>query len=198
MLKRLKILLKKELYEFRFNYKAWFLGFLSVLAVYAPTTWKKEAPVFLLFLWLLISVGQYVYESYYTETNCGAWIFIHNIKFSFFELFFVKFLCSLMIVTVIMIIDIPNLIGKIWISDFFVIFLLTIIEIEITQLSVMFSKGSEDTSSTIATILSVVLLFAAFSIQSAFLRISLLVLLAFLFGYLCNAVSKTIKYRSQL
>lgn len=57
MLKRLNVLLKKEIYEFRFNYKAWFVAFLSVLAIYAPTTWKHEAPVFLLCLWLIISMG---------------------------------------------------------------------------------------------------------------------------------------------
>lgn len=118
--------------------------------------------------------------------------------FSFFELFFVKFLCSLMIVSIIMIIDIPNLIGKIWISDFFLIFLFTVIEIEITQLSIIFSKGSESTSATIGTIISVILLFIAFYIQNAVLRISLLVLLAVLLGYICNVVSKKIKYRSQL
>ncbi|QOW61172.1 hypothetical protein [Treponema pedis] len=194
----MKILFKKELYEFRYNYKAWFIAFLSIAAVYAPTSWKHEAPVFLLCLWLLISIGQYIYESYYTETKHGGWIFIHNMGVTFFELFFAKFLCSLMMVIVIMIIDIPNLIGKIWISDFFLIFLFTIIQIEITYLSIIFSKGSEATSSTVGTILSVVLLFAAFYIQNAFLRIFLLAVLACFLGFVCKTVSKTLKYRTQL
>ncbi len=198
MLKRLKILFKKELYEFRFNYKAWVLAFLSILFVYAPTTWKYEAPVFSLFLCLLISISQYVCESYYTETNYGAWIFTHNMGFSFFELFFVKFLCSIILVAVIMIIDIPNLRGKIGISDFFVIFLLTIIEIEITQLSIIFSKGSENTSSTIGTILSIVLLLSVFYLKSRILCILLLISIAVLLGYICNSISKAIRYRSQL
>lgn len=195
---KLKILLKKELYEFRYNYKAWVLVIICIAGLYVPWMKDRDLQVFTASFFILLSVGQYIYNSYADEINYSGAIFIHNLNFSFLQVFFVKIFFSFLIAAVILVADFPNISKEIKITDFFWLPPLIIAGAGIMQLSGISSKGSEDTSSVIMFIVSFIMLVCIMLIQLIILRIITCVALAAILVFISNKVSYSLKYRTQL
>ncbi|MEL3913085.1 hypothetical protein [Treponema pedis] len=194
----LKILLKKELYEFRYNYKAWLIIIICTAVSYVPWLRKHDISVFTASFFILLAVGQYIYNSYSDEINSSGSIFIHNLNFSFLQVFFIKIFFSFVIAAVILIADIPNINGVIKTADFFWLFPLIVTGAAVMQLSSVSSKGSEDTSATVSIIISFIMLVCIMLIQVMILRILACMLLAVLSVYAAYKVSYSLKYRTQL
>lgn len=195
---KLKILLKKELYEFRYNYKAWVLVIICIAGLYVPWMKDRDLQVFTASFFILLSVGQYIYNSYADEINYSGAVFIHNLNFSFLQVFFVKIFFSFLIAAVILIADFPNISKEIKITDFFWLSPLIIAGAGIMQLSGISSKGSEDTSSVIMSIVSFIMLVCVMLIEIVILRILTCIVLAAVSVYTANKVSYSLKYRTQL
>ncbi|AGT44348.1 hypothetical protein [Treponema pedis] len=195
---QLKILLKKELYEFRYNYKAWLAIIICIAVVYVPTLWTQKYQVFTASFFILLAVGQYIYNSYSDEINSSGSIFIHNLNFSFLQVFFIKIFFSFVIAALMLIADIPNISKEIKIIDFLWLSPLIIAGASIMQLSGISSKGSEDTSSVIMFIVSFIMLTCVMLIQVMILRILTCMFLAVLSVYAAYKVSYSLKYRTQL
>ncbi|WP_024465323.1 hypothetical protein [Treponema pedis] len=195
---QLKILLKKELYEFRYNYKAWLAIIICIAVVYVPTLWTQKYQVFSVSFFILLAVEQYIYNSYSDEINSSGSIFIHNLNFSFLQVFFIKIFFSFVIAAVILIADIPNINGVIKTTDFFWLFPLIVTGAAVMQLSSVSSKGSEDTSATVSIIVSFIMLVCIMLIQVMILRILICMFLAVLSVYAAYKVSYSLKYRTQL
>ncbi|WP_024469702.1 hypothetical protein [Treponema pedis] len=194
----LKILLKKELYEFRYNYKAWLIIIICTAGLYVPWMKDRGLQVFTASFFILLAVGQYIYNSYSDEINSSGSIFIHNLNFSFLQVFFIKIFFSFVIAAVILIADIPNINGVIKTADFFWLFPLIVTGAAVMQLSSVSSKGSEDTSATVSIIISFIMLVCIMLIQVMILRILACMLLAVLSVYAAYKVSYSLKYRTQL
>ncbi|WP_024467997.1 hypothetical protein [Treponema pedis] len=195
---QLKILLKKELYEFRYNYKAWAVAVICTAGLYAPWMKDRGLQVFTASFFILLAVGQYIYNSYSDEINSSGSIFIHNLNFSFLQVFFIKIFFSFVIAALMLIADIPNISKEIKIIDFLWLSPLIIAGVGIMQLSGISSKGSEDTSSVIMFIVSFIMLTCVMLIQVMILRILACMFLACLFVFIAYKVSYSLKYRTQL
>ncbi|WP_024470128.1 hypothetical protein [Treponema pedis] len=195
---QLKILLKKELYEFRYNYKAWAVAVICTAGLYVPWMKDRGLQVFTASFFILLAVGQYIYNSYSDEINSSGSIFIHNLNFSFLQVFFIKIFFSFVIAALMLIADIPNINGVIKTADFFWLFPLIVTGAAVMQLSSVSSKGSEDTSATVSIIVSFIMLVCIMLIQVMILRILICMFLAVLSVYAAYKVSYSLKYRTQL
>ncbi|MGF7108991.1 hypothetical protein DYQ05_05515 [Treponema pedis] len=75
MKSNLKILLKKELYEFKYNYKAWILTIIVICFSYFPNVRKSAMRDFTILAFIILATGQYIYNSYLTDISYNGILF---------------------------------------------------------------------------------------------------------------------------
>ena len=90
----MKILLKKELYEFLVNHRLWTALIIFSLVPYLPQIQKLKFYSFIMLFFMLLITIQYIYDSYKNDLLYKGSIFLHNISVNFFKPFIIKvFFC---------------------------------------------------------------------------------------------------------
>ena len=195
---KLKILLKKELYEFRYNYKAWILIIITVCFSYFPNIRKSNIRDFTILVFIILAVGQYIYNSYLTDISNKGILFLQNLGIKSIELFFIKILFSFLISNVMILANIPNLKGIFSLIDILWIYPTVISSSAIMQIAATYANGAENTATIISSIISFIILICVFFIKILFLKIIFSCGSALIFFWLCELNSYSLKYRTQL
>ncbi|AGT43652.1 hypothetical protein [Treponema pedis] len=198
MKSNLKILLKKELYEFKYNYKAWILTIIVICFSYFPNIRKSAMRDFTILAFIILATGQYIYNSYLTDISYNGILFLENVGIKPVYLFFIKLLFSSILTGIIMLANIPNLKGVFSFSDIFWIYPIVIFSSAIMQISAAYVNGAENTASAIAITISFAMLICIFFIQVFFLKIIFSIVITCFFVFISIKILYTKIYRIQL
>lgn len=198
MKKNIKILFKKEFRELVFSYKSLIAVLLCSMITYTEIFKDMEinhiiAPVF-----MMMVIGQYIYDSYLGDVSFKGALFLHNIKAKFWEIFFAKLCCASIIGVLMLLLTLPNLVDKMTLADIFLLVPLFVFAAALMQISTIYAKGSEMTAALFSTLIIFGVVFVLFQIEPIFLRCMAIVTLDIIILWLCEKMSHSLKYRTQL
>ncbi len=198
MKNKIKILLKKEMFELVFNFKSWMNVFLWAAVPYFPQIDDLYHKYVIALLFSVFAGGQYVYDSYLSDIACKGAFFLHNIKVDFFQVFFVKVVISGFLSCIAMLINIPNLVRYMPASDICWIVPLFVSFSAIMYLAAIFSKGAEITSAIISVLCGTGIFACTFLITPFLLKCIFAVLVACFLLFVSFKISFSKPYRTQL
>lgn len=197
---KIKILLKKEVIEFFFNYKSWLMIPLCIAVPYLPRISKFEpySKFIITFFYSIFGGGQYIYDSYISDIKFKGAFFLHNIKVSFFQVFFVKVFISVTLSCILLLINIPHLAPYINFFDILWILPLLISFSAIMYLASVFSKGAEISSAIIAIIFTIAIFVFIFKTKFLLLQFIFMTLITCFLLVISFKISYSKLYRTQL
>ena len=194
----MKILLKKELYEFLVNHRLWTALIIFSLVPYLPQIQKLKFYSFIMLFFMLLITIQYIYDSYKNDLLYKGSIFLHNIRVNFFKPFIIKVFFAFLINVVMLLINIPdiyrllNFIDTIWFPIYF------IYASSVTYICSIYAKGTETTAISFAILIIISVLVLIFFIPSLTVKILVVLSISFISILVCIIISRSMYYRTQL
>ncbi|MEL3911576.1 hypothetical protein [Treponema pedis] len=194
----MKILFKKELYEFLANYRLWMALIIFSLVPYLPQIQKLKFYPFIMLFFMLLIIIQYIYDSYKNDLLYKGVFFLHNIKFGFFKPFIVKILFAFLMSIVMLLINLPNIYrlinlqSSIWFPLYF------IYASSVTYICSIYARGVETTAISFAILIIVSILVLIFLLPSLLLKIVTVLSISLVSIIVCQIFSQSMYYRTQL
>lgn len=194
----LTIIFKKELYEFRYNYRVWVLTAIVICFSYFPNVRKSNMQDFTILAFIILAIGQYIYNSYLTDISYKGILFLENIRIKSIYLFLTKLLFSSIIAGIIVLANVSNIKGVFSFLDISWIYPIVVFSSAIMQISATYVNGAENTAASIAITISFAILICIFFIKILFIKIIFSWSSAVFWSLLCELNSRSLKYRMQL
>ena len=201
MSNRIDSLVRKETHEFFRNHKSWLMVCVGVGFVYIVHIARDDYRPFLDFIVsvaIMMSVGQYVFDSFESDISFKGALFLHNIGVKPIELFTAKAMLAMVITTVMLAASLPAVTGKLFLADILWIYPLTVFSASVMQISAVFSRGAEITSSIIALIGILLVLAAVFAIDHIILKSLVAFGVMTVAVLVCLWTMSSLAYRTQL
>ena len=194
----MKHILRKELKEFIFNYRAW-IGAAVIAAAprfFAYHQRELGAPVFVSLM--LMALCQYLFQSYLADTSSGGAVFFHNMGAGFAAPLVAKLLFAMAGAAVIFLVNVPFVRTHLRAWDAVWLVPLCVASNAWMMLTVVAARGSEMTSGLLSTGMIFAGVFGLFLLDSLWLRAGITTAAALLLVRLASCAFNSLRYRTQL
>ena len=194
----MKHIIRKELKEFIFNYKAW-IG-VAVIATaprfFAYHQRELGAPIFVSLM--LMALCQYLFQSYLADTSSGGAVFFHNMGAGFAAPLVAKLLFAMVGAALIFLVNVPFLRTHFAAWDAVWLVPLCVASNAWMMLTVVVARGSEMTSGILSTGMIFAGVFSLFLLDSLWLRAGITTAAAIILVWLAYYAFNSLRYRTQL
>ncbi len=192
-------LIKKEFRDFLHSYKSILIVMLSISVPILYLQFKKESlPTILFFLFVQMSVSQFIYDSCNNDKENGGNLVIINHGYNFFEYLFSKLIFAFIITLIILLSSIPFVFKTFHLLDYFLLIFSVIYSCFLMFIGNAISRGEELATATILTIIMIFFLYITFLIPYNFLKILFSFFITSLLGVIGYKIYNSLSFRSYI
>lgn len=192
-------LLKKEIRDFLHSYKSILIVLLSIAVpiLYFRTKTETMHPL-LFFLFIQMSVSQFVYDSCGNDKLGGGNVFIINCGYGYFKYFASKVLIAFIMTLIIHICSLSFVMAAMSLLDVLLVFLSVIYSCALMFIGNAVSQGEETATAAILTLILIVFLYVIFLTPYKILKLAFVIILDVALYFVGKAIYNSLYFRKLL